>query len=178
MTKVLENEIRFKIKNEQEIIHKLKRLGWTPKEKKQEDTYFCDKKLVEQKLSHESQYVIRIRKSNDKSSIAYKSFYGNSWIEIESGIENPKSICEILERLNQAPYLVIEKKRLTGKLNDFEINVDDIKNLGVFIELELISEREEDSMNSLSNFAISQLGLSNDDIIKEGYVQLMEKRLK
>ena len=175
-----EIEIRFKISNEEResIFSVLQDANWNPTTQEETDVYFCNSELVEAGKSQDSPYVIRIRKSKKGNTLAYKSFSGEgSWVEIESGIEDPDSVRKILEYLGQAAYLKIEKKRQRGRVGDIEINIDEIKNLGLFVELEIVEGDEERGKKELIKFAKEKLGIPEVNIVHKGYVQLMEQFL-
>lgn len=173
-----ENEIRFRISNEEKkrILSILQNLDWNPTIREEIDLYFCSKELFNEGKTQDSPYVVRIRKSKKGNTLAYKSFFGEkSWIEIESGIEDADAVRKILENLGQAAYLEIVKKRQRGKVSNIEINIDDIKNLGHFIELEILKEEEKRGKEELIEFATEKLNVPTASIIHEGYVQLMEQ---
>lgn len=174
-----EVEIRFQVSPEQkrvflEFITK-KHLAVTKTE--QQDEYFCAAELVKNKQSHKAKYILRIRQSKDRAVLAYKAFTGDgSWMEIESAISSPQAIIEILENIGQKKYLNIHKHRLSVKYNKFEINFDSITNLGDFIEIECFSSNVATAQKLLFSFAKNNFGISKKAIVKEGYVQLMEKK--
>ncbi len=146
---------------------------------KQKDTYYCASEYVENNNSKECPYIIRIRESNNGAKLTYKSFVdgGTSWIEEETGIDNISSINAILNYLNQKSYLEIEKDRISGKFENIEINLDNIKKLGTFIELEILHDNIEYGKKILRDFIRNNLLLDKIDIVDRGYVQLMEDYL-
>ena len=153
---------------------KLNTGGWEPVASSQIDVYFCAASFVEENRTKECPYIVRIRTQNDRAKIAYKSFTGDgSWVEIESGVENPDAVKEILTRIGQRAYLTIRKARLSGHVGGIEVNLDEIDGLGTFIEMELVSSDVEAARAALLVCA-TELGLSTKNIVTEGYVQLME----
>jgi adenylate cyclase class 2 len=175
-----ELEIRYHIEQRQKrgLIFSLEKMGWIAETIIQEDIYFCAKEYVDSGKTKNCPYVLRIRKSNMDKTLTYKSFDGgdgSSWIEIETKVENHDSLKSILINLKQEPYLSIKKHRLSGHVGKIEINIDKIDDLGNFIELEIITDNESGGRKTLMEFS-NTLGLSNKEIIKKGYVQLMESR--
>lgn len=173
-----ENEIRFRISNKEKekILSILQNLDWNPTIREEIDLYFCSKELFNEGRTQASPYVVRIRKSRKGNTLAYKSFLGEkSWIEIESGIEDTNAVRKILENLGQVAYLEIAKERQRGRIGNIEINIDNIKNLGHFIELEILKEDEKKGKKELIKFATEKLSIPKASIIHEGYVQLMEQ---
>jgi adenylate cyclase, class 2 len=176
-----EVEIRFRVSSREnkKIVLTLKKLNCNLITQEETDIYFCDKKLVEAGDTSKAPYVIRIRRSKKESRISYKSFSGeNSWIEIESEIEDADSMTQILERIGQAPYLEIRKKRQSGVIGKIELNIDAIENLGFFVEIEKLAEDEKKAKKNLVEFATGKLGIPRSRIIDKGYVQLMEQFLE
>jgi predicted adenylyl cyclase CyaB len=176
-----EVEIRFKISSREKdkIISTLKKLNCNLNTRKETDIYFCDNKLVKTGDTSKSPYIIRVRRSKKENKLSYKSFSGeNSWIEIESKIEDADSIIQILKRIGQAPYLEIRKKRQNGIIGKIELNIDAIESLGFFVELEKLTEDEKKAKKNLAEFAIEKLGIPRSRIIDKGYVQLMEQFLE
>lgn len=176
-----EIEIRYEIKpaERDRIMKSLVRLGWRSVFSLQHDTYYCERKYVEQRIAQKCPYVIRLRKTDKASFLAYKSF-GNSdeksWIELETEVGDRSVTQEILLRLKQVPFMEIQKDRLSGRVEDIEVNLDYIPLLGHFLELEIISEDEAVSRQRLTEFGI-RVGLSEKRVITSGYVQLLEKRI-
>lgn len=170
-----EIEIRFRLSEikKDEIMKLLQNKGWSPKRTKQIDTYFCSPEFVKQK---ERPYIVRIRESETKKILTYKSTIINGvWEEIETQVEDAVSVKKILGYLNLESFLVIDKERLTGKVSDIEINIDQIKDLGLYVEFEVISDDVEKGKKRILNFS-SQLNLELNDIVNGGYVQLMERK--
>lgn len=172
-----EIEIRFRLSEikKDEIMKLLQNKGWSPKRTKQIDTYFCSQEFVKQK---ERPYIVRIRESETKKILTYKSTIINgAWEEIETQVEDAVAIKKILGYLNLESFLVIDKERLTGKVGDgdIEINIDRIKDLGLYVEFEVMSYDVEKGKKRILNFS-SQLNLELNDIVNGGYVQLMERK--
>jgi adenylate cyclase class 2 len=174
-----EVEIRFRLgANRDAILGALAKLSWQPTEKREVDTYFCEQQLVASGQSAAAPYIIRIRNSSQDSVLAYKSFREKgSWIELETGISNAEAMEQILNYLSHVQYLRIKKHRLTGRIDTIEINLDEIDDLGSFIEMELVSTNVETARNELISFA-KKIGVAENDIEQRGYVQLMEERIK
>jgi adenylate cyclase, class 2 len=170
-----EIEIRFKI-DADAVRDALRALGWEPTETNQLDRYFCASAYVKEGRTRESPFVVRIRESTS-NSLAYKSFSGanGAWVELETGVSNAAVTAQILEKLDLAEYLVIRKRRQSARIGNIEANVDAIDGLGDFLELELISANEEEARAELFRFA-EGLGLSAEQAVTKGYVQLMEAK--
>lgn len=182
MSKEIEIRYRLNPSQKKQILSTLKTFAWKPKEIDQQDSYFCSKEYVLAKKTRECPYVLRIRTTDAKSELAFKSFQGgdgSSWIELETVVGDPSAMWSILEHLKQSHYLQINKTRLSGIIEGVEVNIDEIENLGNFVELEVLADQEDVSSARihLSKIA-SKIGLMDDNIITTGYVQLMEEKLE
>ena len=72
----------------------------------------------------------------------------------------------------------VVKKRRTTKYKEYEICVDEIENLGAFIEVERISGEEdaERIQQEMTDFLLS-LGVSPEDKVSKGYdILMLEKQ--
>lgn len=176
-----EIEVRYQLGEKQRecTLATLRQRGWTPKQSIQHDIYFCAREYKESGRTKECPYIVRIRRTDQTSILAYKSFQGGDgsfWTEVESDVGNPQAIQSILVNLKQEPYLEIKKSRLSGIIEGIEINIDSIENLGDYIEFEVRTNDENAGRQHLIAFA-KQLGLPQDNAVTTGYVQLMEQRL-
>lgn len=177
MKKEVEIRIKLDSTTKEKVINNLKDLGWEPKSLSQKDVYYCAKEYYDENRTKECPYIVRIRTVGDRSELAYKSFNGgdgSSWIELETEVEKPVTLSEILIHLEQKNYLTIDKHRLSGRLDSIEINIDNILNLGSFIELEVITDKETEGRNQLIDLT-KKIGVNDKDITTKGYVQLMEE---
>lgn len=142
----------------------------------QTDTYYkhhCD---VDRKL------VLRIRKIGDKSLLTFKlKAVGEdtAWADVDIPLDYPDNLEKIFRASDYEKVVVINKKRKTYNHNGFEVNVDDIENLGFFIELE--GRGNEESRREIEialDQIMAHLDIKPDDIIRKGYVALMLENLK
>jgi len=180
MTHQREVEIRFKLTPDQreELLTTLKEKGWKSKSVFQKDVYYCNQSFIDACKEKDCPYVVRIRESGDRAKLAYKSFTDDgSWVEHETGIENPTEGSRILEGIGLGAYLTIKKERLVGTFGDMELAVDTIESLGDFIEMEIMTDDVKTGRAQLIETA-NTFGVSEERIITKGYVQLMEEHLK
>lgn len=140
--KDVEVELKFPLLNKDELIEQLNKVAKLEKEEDyQKDVYyipahrnFLDKKPVSEWL--------RLRETKNKFSINYKNWHKKdnpkavSCDEFETDINNIESIKKILECLDFKEIVIVEKIRTVWKYKDVEIAIDQIKELGNFIELE------------------------------------------
>ena len=140
--KNIEVELKFPLLNKDELIKKLNKVAKLEKEEDyQKDVYyipihrnFLDKKPVSEWL--------RLRETKKGFSINYKNWHKKdnpktvSCDEFETKIESIESIKKILKCLDFNEIVTVEKIRSVWTYKNVEIAIDQIKELGNFIELE------------------------------------------
>ena len=145
--KDIEIEIQVKIENSDHLIEFLKKEAEFKKEKHQIDDYFtpCHKNFIKEKPVRE---WLRIRNEGDKSFINYKNWHydengrGNYCDEYETEIERPEQMEKILKSLDFKLLTTVDKLRKTWTYKDYEIDLDFVKDLGDFVEIEYIGSNE------------------------------------
>ena len=142
LNEIEEKRIREKIKQEN---FKL------VSEEIEEDTYFSDKDLYFVK----NRICLRTRKINDNYlELTYKpksteetEKYGKKEVNIELKIKDYEDIKYIIKQLGYIEYVSFKKYRTTysKNFNGIERNImlDELKGIGKFIELEVLSEKED-----------------------------------
>jgi len=142
----------------------------------QNDVYFCAQSFIESSTTSQCPFVVRIRTKKSKTFLTYKSFTGDgSWIEHETEVSDSDATENILKSLGLGSYLRIEKDRISAKDSVFEINLDDIRDLGLFLEVETINEDVSTGKKKITEYVKKNLKLEHLEEIHEGYVQLAEK---
>ncbi len=138
----------------------------------QSDAYFKPARGVE----GPGAWILRIRDSGGKKTLAMKVFTDvrGAWIEHETGIEDEKQVRKMLEVLGLPNAFMFNKKRVRGRLGDFELCLDDVRELGKFIEVALDSEEKDNARERIREF-IRSLGISDKDIDNRGYGEIYEE---
>ncbi len=170
-------EIELRAMVEKDIEDSIVRMGAEKvKDSHQSDEYF------KFSLDSERRLVIRIRRKEGGST--YLTFKGSSededdiaWQEWEQEIEDDEVLKKLLLSNGLELVVAIDKKRGTYKYEDFEINVDDIKGLGTFIEVELLSDNVDEGKKKIQDLLFNQLEIPRENVINEGYVPLMLKKI-
>lgn len=107
----------------------------------QKDTYFIPSHRDFLKLPYPFEWL-RVRESEKGMSVNYKHFYPENVAktdycdEYESKIENAEALKKIFKSLDIREAVVVEKVRSTWMLDKVEIVIDEVTNLGCYIELE------------------------------------------
>ena len=138
----IEIEIKFPLKNTKEIISFLdKKATIVAKDVFQKDSYFTPKhrNFLSPKYPYE---WLRLRESSKGIILNYKHFYPEDvhitdyCDEFETKVEDPV-IRKIFESLDFKEIVTVEKTRSIWMFKDVEIAIDEVRELGSFIELEI-----------------------------------------
>ncbi len=149
------------------------------KESHQIDDYYTPvhRNFVGGKLPFE---WLSIRKRGGKTILNYKHFYPeNEWItthcdEYETEVQSAEQVEKILSALNFSKVCIVEKTRQVFVSSDFEIALDEVKDLGYFVEIEAMKDfgSVEETRKLLFDFAHS-LGIDTSSPDARGYAYLM-----
>jgi adenylate cyclase class 2 len=92
---------------------------------------------------------LRLRNEDGKYSINYKNWHydddpqrSSYCDEYETKVEDLGKIKKILEVLDLKPLIKVDKVRKTWIYNNYEIDIDSVKELGDFVEIEYIGKEE------------------------------------
>jgi len=183
--KDVEVEIRFLLEKEKflKIKEKLEKIAKFEKKSHQMDEYFTPphRNFAEPKFPFE---WLSIRKRGEKSVLNYKHWYPENarltthCDEFEAEIKNPEQMEKIFSALEFKKLVVNEKERESYIYNDeFEIVLDNVKELGFFIEIEAIKDfgSIEKAREKLFEFA-KNLGIDTSNPDERGYAFLLMKK--
>ncbi len=112
--------------------------------KKTLDVYLFDPKSDELKPDKNGQLknCLRIRNKDEKASLAYKVDHFDKkgiWLysdEYETNVSDFKKTLEIFKKLGYQELIKIENIKSTFITNKYEIVLEEVKNLGLFMEVE------------------------------------------
>lgn len=174
----MEIELRAKVNNLNLLEKKLNELPGIKEKKineRQIDIYLKHEKDKERKM------IIRLRK-NYENNEAILTFKGRSvtnkedicWEDYDTPIKNPDKLERLLINNGYVYVCLIDKVRQSFSYQDYEINIDNIRDLGVFIEIEKKDKEENISQikKEILNL-LTKLGIKENEIINKGYVQLV-----
>lgn len=136
MSNQKEIEIKFPLLNSAQVINTLEKIADFKDEAHQIDEYFnaphrdfTDKPRVCEWL--------RLRTSNGKYSINYKDYSPEIFChEYESEISSKEDFNSLLKALNFEPLITVNKTRKIFDFTDVEISIDEVVDLGSYIEIE------------------------------------------
>lgn len=169
----LEVEVKLRVRGGSENLAKLlSSLGYTAvSDEVQRDTYFSHPCYDFSKRDE----ALRLRVSNGRAVLCYKGPRQPSRVkkrlEIEVVVSDVLSIAKMLEALGFKELACVEKRRRVFKKENTTVALDEVKGLGLFIEIEAPSE---DAVLE----AMRELGFSEKDVVNETYLELVLKSRK
>ena len=173
----MEIETKFKTDNLGELKEKLINIGASfSEEVVQIDEWF----MPEHKLNdvqRPGDWIIRIRDVNGEYSVTLKGLTDKTgvWIEHELKIDNPDEMRKIFETMKLKKFLVLKKKRICGKVEGFEVCLDDVEGLGKYLEVEIISDDADDGKAKIDELR-KKLGIDDDAVEHRGYVAILQQQ--
>ncbi len=168
----MEIEIRAKLKTPKAIIARLKkdRAVKFVGEKVERDLYF--KHATDRKR----QLVLRIRRTKNGDMLTFKaksSGDDTAWPDVDLPLADAPALEGILRGANYEEVVRISKTRSTYKSGHFEINIDHIKELGWYIEIEgRGTQKQRPQIERALEQMFLSFGIQESDIVRQGYVPL------
>jgi adenylate cyclase class 2 len=184
------NEIEVKaiLKDKEKIIEHLKKIGVKFCDTKyQKDIAFWPNDIKNLNTHKLGRNFLRIREqeSNGKREIIFtlKQPQTNQTDCIEHEIEIKEndipSLKLIISSLGYYEYVTIEKTRITAKIKDIEICIDDVTDLGSYIELEKFAPAHQaESIQKELYSILESWGINKDDYVYDGYDILVRNAQK
>lgn len=113
------------------------------------DEYYYDPKRDDLKPNKDMQIdsCLRLRKKNNDYYITYKDdvFDNDKWLysnEYETRIEDIDMVRVIFDKLGLKKLLVIDNMKETYRYKDYEIVLEDVRDLGLFMEVEYCTNED------------------------------------
>ena len=147
--KEIEVEVTFD-NSKEEVIKKLSKFDYIG-EKEICDIYYYDP--LRDNLKPESDLrlneTFRLRKTNNSFYITYKKqhFDGKLWVysdEYATKVEKYDIVKSIITLLGLEPLIIVHNKRKIYKYEDYEIELEEVDGLGIFIEVERLSNDSDE----------------------------------
>lgn len=176
-----EIEIRNELFNEESVVNFFVKKGISPsKSKHQIDTYYDN---PNDSLFKDPDHVnkwIRIREEDEKLTFTYKHWLPEGaeirtyCEEKEYPMNSKQEISQHLKNLGLStdfvPFIVTDKLRRCFMYRDCEISIDEVKNLGTYIEIEYKGESENiDEARNLLNEILTEIGAKVGPADYKGY---------
>lgn len=119
------------------------------------DEYYYDPKRSDLKPDNNNQlsHCLRLRRKNNEYSITYKDdvFENDKWLysnEYETKVESIDVLKEIFNRLGLKKFIEIDNEKEIYKTSKYEIAIENVKDLGIFMEVEYCTNLDVD-VNSI-----------------------------
>lgn len=141
------------------------------------DEYFYDPKREDLKPDKDNKLYncLRLRQKDNEYSIAYKNdvFEGSKWIysnEYETKVESVDTTREILNKLGLIKLLEINNTKHTYETDKYEIVLEEVKGLGLFMEVEYYGNEDNDPKNIKKeiDIFIKDLGINISEELNMG----------
>ena len=149
----IEVKVQFPNQTLDEIQQNLtEKIAHWSKPKIQNDTVFLNKNKTNYTIT-EGDKVFRIREEffvgQEKATtktLTLKIQQAQKLVSIEHETEfaDTQSMTTILENLELQKFVVVNKKRSMAKYENYNLCLDEVQDLGVFLEVELLSKKEID----------------------------------
>lgn len=175
-----EIEVKAHLKNASLVIEKLKGLECVLSEPvRQIDTVYTKiTGTVEEYIKND--HFLRIREKSDgrfiftvKKPVTWEVL---TKIEHETEIKNAKELEQALFLMGYKVANKVIKSRRTAHCGEFEICIDEVEELGLFIEVEKMSDRDVGLVRKELNEFLSSLGVFPEDEVNKGYdIMVLER---
>lgn len=179
MGKNQEVEVKYPLYNKEIVLDKIKQmhLNHNVENEIQNDSYYvpAHRNFLEPDIVSE---WLRIRKTNKGCTLNFKQ-----WLPIGAQIQNycneyqtevgdEFALKKIFELLDFKEIVTVNKVRNSWIYDDVEISVDEVENLGIFIELEALHRVEEEKillMQDKFNMVLQSIGAEVGERDHRGY---------
>ena len=115
------------------------------------DEYYYDPKRKDLKPDKDNQlsHCLRLRSKNNDYYITYKDdiFDNGKWLysnEYETKVESVEMLKEIFKRLGFKKFIEIDNEKEIYKSDKYEIAIENVKGLGIFMEVEYCTNNDVD----------------------------------
>jgi len=178
---VMEVEVKAKVDNLDEIKERLESMGALfGKEIEQNDTFFKPADF-NKKPQGPGDWILRIRKQGEKKFLTLKALteVTGAWKEHETLIQNGEEAINITNAMGLVNVFNLSKKRIIGNVDGFELCIDNVKELGTFLEVAIETENESDIESIREKIVdfIKRLGIDENNIERRGYGEIIGEKL-
>lgn len=175
-----EIEVKAKVKDKNSLLAKAKAMGIVFGEASLQDdtTYETTTPYVDPSWN-----IFRIRKQSGKNILTMKykaSSRSRDNHERETVIEDAEEMADMLERLGYTHGVRIRKHRQIAKHEGLELCIDEVDDLGTFVEVEKLAadDADVDAIQETLWQLLLELGVEQEDRVHKGYDTLMHEYLK
>ena len=171
-----EIEIKAKLINREGVIEKLKALGcvFEPAITQEDTVYTKNTGSLKEFLGNDVYLRIRV-KNNGKIFFTLKKNTAVKLVKIEHEVEisSKEEMHQALLLMGYREAVRVDKTRIITHYNGCEICIDDVKNLGSFIEMEKMAEGDGEKIQEELFIFFESIGIKQEDRAFSGYDILM-----
>ena len=176
---MIEIEVKARVEDPRKLERAIIAFGATPLGiVKQADTYYNSPN----RDFGDTDEALRIRVEDGESFLTYKGpkldKVSKTREEFQTEINDVSTMGNILSSLGFIPVATVIKKRKNFRIGDFLIALDEVRNLGDFVEIELNAKNSnncEEKVETLLKF-IEKLGISRKVTIRKSYLEMILER--
>lgn len=183
----IEVEIKVKIQNRKQILDSLKKIGFLENRCVIETDIYYNSKHYDFATLGEALRIRTVKdpeSSKETSVITYKGAKLDQVSmprqELETEVGDGETVRKILEHIGFCPVSPVEKKRLYLNKNNMTACLDNVKGLGDYLELEILTDMEEKRTEALKQIedVLKALGYSMKDTTRTSYLSMLMKKEK
>lgn len=152
------------------------------------DMYFCPKSATcfdDIQMNEVGTFSLRLRKKVVDHTIVVElntkiiTTYGDhhAWEEHEVVVNDFGEAQLLLQGIGFKPFFTLDKKRYVYECGSLSINLDDIKDFGMIIELEIMAEQSKtDVAKSVIKAFLHELGITDEQIVPKSVTNILMQK--
>ena len=128
-------------------------------------------------------HCLRLRQKNNEYSITYKDdvFENGKWLysdEYETKVESLEMTHEIFNKLGLVKFIEIDNEKEIYTFENYEIVIENVKDLGIFMEVEYCTSDDIDIKNEKNKIQeyINSLGIDVSEELNMGKPEMYMKK--
>ena len=172
---MIEVEIKLPIRTREAVEAVLQALGFTP------SACFCEEDIYFDNDSgqiRKSEEALRVRTITDLQTGQKETVITFKGKELETGVADGEVCMQLLEALGfQAVRPKVKKTRQEYKRERMTACVDEVQELGTFLELEMVISEEESREEALQEIdrVLQRLGYNLKDTTRTSYLSMLQQ---
>ena len=175
-----EIEVKAKVDNFDALIKKLEDLGCKISEPISQHDYIYNQNGIDLSKTHETP-VLRIRRQDGRNIFTLKQNISGELdcLEKEMDVSDGKILGEIIELLGYSKSVEVEKIRRKTKYKELEICLDEVKNLGTFVEVEkMTDDMSGDGQKTQDELidCLESIGVNKENKVLQGYDSMIYEK--
>lgn len=180
MASDIEIELKFPIYNADQVINFLEQNAKFKHIKRQHDIYYNHPSRDFLADNENVNEWFRIRVSGDEAELNYKDFQPHGakmrthCIEYETAVTSYDQLSKILDALDFKELITVKKSRKIWIFKDVEISMDEVDELGSFIELEYKGQNSNvDEVRDYLHETLRDIGANVGALELKGYPHML-----